>query len=130
VRRRRVAVIGARGGRDVLARELRARGARLQQIEVYRRRAPRLGRSHFLQLEQAAGPLLSLFSSAAALGHLHALLPAPLFAHLAAGECIVSSERLAEVARTLGFARIHVAASPAPAALLAAACAALARHRL
>ncbi len=130
VRRARVAVIGAAGGRDLLPRELRARGARLHPVEVYRRRAPRLDRRHFLRLESAAGPLISLFSSAEALTHLHAQLPAPLFARLAANECIVSSNRLAEVARTLGFARVHVAASPAPAALLAAACAALARHRL
>jgi uroporphyrinogen-III synthase len=130
VRRRRVAIIGAPGGRDLLARELRARGAHLQPVEVYRRRAPRLSGRHFLRLERTPGPLISLFSSAEALGHLHALLPAPLFAHLAASECIVSSERLAEVARTLGFARVHIATSPAPAALLAAACAALARHRL
>ena len=130
VRRRRIAVVGAPGGRDLLARKLRARGARLQQVDVYRRCAPRLDRRHFLRLERVTGPLISLFSSAEALGHLHALLPPALFAHLASSECVVSSARLAEVARTLGFARVHVAASPAPAALLAAACAALARHRL
>jgi len=130
VRRCRVALIGATGGRDLLPRQLRARGARLQQVEVYSRSAPRLDRRHFMRLERASGPLISLFSSAEALTHLHAQLPASLFAHLAAGECIVSSKRLAEVARTLGFARVHVAASPAPAALLGAAGAALARHRL
>lgn len=130
VRRCRIAVVGAPGGRDLLARKLRARGARLQPVEVYRRRAPRLDRRHFMRLARVTGPVISLFSSAEALGHLHALLPPPLFAHLAASECVVSSERVAEVAHTLGFARVHIAASPAPAALLAAACAALARHRL
>lgn len=130
VRRRRVAVIGAPGGRDLLQRELHARGARLQLVEVYQRSAPRLDRRHFARLECASGPLISLFSSADALTHLHAQLPKALFAHLGASECVVSSGRLAEIAHTLGFARVHVAASPAPAALLAAACTALARHRL
>jgi hypothetical protein len=34
------------------------------------------------------------------------------------------------VAHTLGFAHVHVATSALPEALLAAACAALARHRI
>jgi len=130
VRRRHIVLVGAAGGRDLLSRELRARGARVQLIEVYRRTAPRLDRRHFANLERATGPLIGLFSSAEALTNLHLGLPPALFAHLAANDCVVSGARVAEVAHTLGFAHVHVAASALPEALLAAACAALARHRI
>ena len=130
VRRRRIALVGAAGGRELLPRELAARGARVEPVEVYRRTPPRLTRRHFAALEQARDPVISLFSSAEAFAHLQALLPAALFARLAAGDCVVSSARLAARARALGFAAVHVAGSPAPGDLLNAARAALARHRL
>ena len=130
VRRRRVALIGAPGGRELLSRELHRRGARVEFVAVYERTLPRLNRRHFAALERAQAPLISLFSSADALTNLHALLPPPLFARLTANDCVTSSARVADVAHTLGFVRAHTAESAAPAALLAAAVAALARHRL
>jgi uroporphyrinogen-III synthase len=130
LRGRHVALVGAPGGRDTLPDTLRARGAKVQHVDVYRRGAPRLTQRHFRALAQAAGPLLTLLSSAQALQHLQRLLPAPLFARLAAGEGIVSSLRLAEVARAAGFVRVHVAASAGSADMLATAAAALAQHRV
>ncbi len=130
VRGRRIALIGAPGGRDLLREQLRKRGARVELVQVYRRTAPRLDRRHFDALEHAAAPLLTLLSSAEALAHLRNALPAPLFARLSAGAAIVSSERLADVARASGFREIHVSASASGADLCAAAAAALARHRL
>jgi len=130
VRKRRVMVVGAPGGRDLLPRELRARGARIEFINVYERARPRLDRRHLRALEAAPTPLISLFSSADALTNLHAVLSPPLFAHLAANDCVVSSARIAEVAHTLGFARVHAAASAEPAALLERACIVMALHRL
>jgi uroporphyrinogen-III synthase len=126
----RVALIGAPGGRELLAHTLRARRARLTCIEVYRREAPRYSARQLTALEQAPEPWLLLVSSAEALANLRAALPLHLFARLAAGEIVVSSERLAKLARASLFANVHVAASPAPADLLNTACAALARHRL
>jgi uroporphyrinogen-III synthase len=130
VSRRRVVLIGAPGGRDVLATTLRARGARVQSIQVYRRTAPRWNRRHLGALESAAPPLLTLLSSAEVLAHFGRGLPPLLFARLAAGECIVSSLRLAQAARGAGFMRVHIAASAAADDMLAAAEAALAQHRL
>ena len=129
-RNRRVALIGAPGGRDLLFRELRARGAHVELVSVYERGKPRLDRRHLHALEIAPTPLVSLFSSADALANLHAVLSPALFAHLAANDCVVSSARVAEVAHTLGFVRVHVAASAEPAALLERACIAMALHRL
>ena len=130
LRGRRVALIGAPGGRDLLPRELRARGARVELVGTYQRARPRLNRRHLHALEIAPTPLVALFSSADALTNLHAVLPPPLFAHLAANDCVASSVRVAEVAHTLGFVRVHVAASAEPAALVACACTAIALHRL
>lgn len=130
VRRRRIVLIGAAGGREMLAPALAARGARVERVDVYRRAPPLLTRRHRNGLAQAAAPRISLFSSAEALTHLHARLPPDLFARLAADDCVTSSARIAAAARALGFGQLHLAAGPAPAQLLAAACAALARHRL
>lgn len=126
----RVALIGAPGGRELLAQTLRDRRARLTCIAVYHREAPRYSPRQLAALEQAQAPLLVLLSSAEALANLRAALPLHLFARLAAGEIVVSSERLAGFARTSLFANVHVAAGPAPMDLLNAASAALARHRL
>ena len=130
VSRRRIVLIGAPGGRDVLSKTLRARRAALQSIHVYRRTAPRWNRRHFEALDRAASPLLTLLSSAEVLAHLQRDLPLPLFAKLAVGECIVSSLRLAQAAREAGFVRVHIAASAGSADMLATAEAALAQHRL
>ncbi|HEY8009728.1 MAG TPA: uroporphyrinogen-III synthase [Rudaea sp.] len=130
LRGRRVALIGAPGGRDVLPGTLRARGATLQSIHVYQRSVPRLTRRHFDALALAVQPLLTLLSSAEALDNLRAQLSAPLFAKLAAGDAIVSSLRLAQAARRAGFARTHIAASAGVVDMLGAASRALAQHRL
>jgi uroporphyrinogen-III synthase len=130
VRGRDVALVGAPGGRDQLPDTLRARGARVQQVDVYCRAAPRLTRRHLAALAQAPSPLLVLLSSAEVLGNLQRILPAALFARLALGEWIVSSQRLAQAAHAAGIARVHVAASADGAQMLATAALVLARHRL
>ncbi|HZX89871.1 MAG TPA: uroporphyrinogen-III synthase [Rudaea sp.] len=130
LRHRHVAVVGAPGGRDLLPRELRARGAEVELVNAYERARPRLDRRHLSALETAPTPLISLFSSADALTNLHAMLSPALFAHLVANDCVVSSARIAEIARTLGFSRVHVAASAEPTALLDRACIVMALHRL
>lgn len=125
-----IVLIGAPGGRDVLATTLRTRRARVSHIHVYRRTSPRLTRPQLAALEQAPAPLLTLLSSAEVLDNLRATLPLHLFARLAAGELIVSSERLAAAARASLFGHVHISASALPADLLQTACMALARHRL
>jgi len=129
-RGQRVVVIGAPEGRDLLGRSLRQRRARLTHVHVYCRVAPRYTARQLAALECAPTPLLMLLSSAQALVNLRAQVPLALFARLAAGELIVSSARLAAIARRSLFANVHVAASANPRDLLSAAVLALARHRL
>jgi uroporphyrinogen-III synthase len=130
VRGRRIALIGAPGGRNLLATTLRGRGADVHAIHVYERAPPRLDRRHFDALARASDPLVLLVSSGEALANLVALLPAPLLARLRHQPLVVSSARLAGLAQTQGFEDIREAASALPDDLLDAAARALARHRL
>ncbi|MEP7043876.1 MAG: uroporphyrinogen-III synthase [Dokdonella sp.] len=126
----RIVVVGAPGGRDLIAPALRLRGADVQEIHVYERAAPRLSRRHFDALAHADDPLITLLSSAQALVHLVALLPTPLLARLRRQTLVVSSERLVDIGRRNAFANIVRATSAMPADLLDAAARALAHHRL
>jgi uroporphyrinogen-III synthase len=125
-----IALIDAPEGRDLLAPALRARGARVERIHVYRRLAPRLHQRHFDALAGAERPWLTLLSSGLALNHLLAALPFELATRWKGEALIVSSARLAAQARDSGFIDIHVASSALAADLLECAAAALARHRL
>lgn len=130
VRGRRIALVGAPGGRDLIGPTLRRRGAKVESIHVYRRVAPRLTRRHFDALAEAGDPLITLVSSGEALAHLVALLPPAALARLRAQILVVGSARLAALATAHAFTEIVLARSAAPRDLLDAAAAALARHRL
>ena len=121
VRGRPVALVGAPGGRGVLRRELAARGARLREVHVYRRVAPRLDRRHVDALRVLPRSARVLLSSAEALHNLCCLLPAPELAHLLGATAVVSSERLAAAAHAAGFRRIVQAASALAGDMLLAA---------
>lgn len=121
VRGRRIALIGAPGGRGLLREQLSARRALLREVHVYRRVAPRLDRRHTQALLRLPASAVVLLSSAEALQHLTQLLPADALASLCAATAVVSSERLAVLARAEGFDRVEQAASALGADLLDAA---------
>jgi len=121
VRDRRVALIGAPGGRGVLGRELTARGAHLREVHVYRRVPARLDRRHVAALLGLRPSARVLLSSAEALHNLHGQLPPPARARWLAATAVVSSDRLAAAAHAAGFARVVVAASALSTDLLEAA---------
>lgn len=125
-----IALVGAPGGRQLIADALRHRGARVDVIHVYERRPPRLTRRHFDALARASGPLIMLVSSAEALNNIVALLPAQLLTRLRHQILVVSSVRLAMIADEHGFEDVHMAASASPDDLLNATGKALVRHRL
>jgi uroporphyrinogen-III synthase len=121
LRGKRVALIGAPGGRGVLREQLAARGARLRELQVYRRVPPRLGRRHVEAVQALPRSARVLLSSAEALHNLVDLLPAPALARLRVAVAVTSSERLAQAARGAGFTRIVQAESALATDLLAAA---------
>lgn len=121
VRGRRVAIIGAAGGRGLLQRELARRGAHVVQAHVYLRLPARLDQRHATALRGAATrPLYVLLSSAAALAAILAALPAPARTALLGGTAVASSARLAVAARDAGFARVLRATSAHGGAMLEA----------
>jgi len=130
LRGRRVALIGAPGGRNLIAPTLRRRGATVATIHVYRRAAPRLTQRHFDALDAAPDPLITLVSSGEALTHIVSLVPARLIERMRGQIIVVSSARLVAAAREHAFEEIVLARSAAPRDLLAAAESALAHHRL
>lgn len=127
---RHVTIVGAPGGRGVIAPELIRRGARVEDIHVYQRIPPKLNRRHFDALRAAPDPWLTLLSSGEALTNLVALLPTDVLQRLRASTLVVSSARLAALAREHGFRAVFQAESAAPVDLLAAAELSLSRHRL
>lgn len=118
---RRVALIGAPGGRGVLRDQLTARGAQLRELHVYRRLPPRLDKRHVEALLRLPESAFVLLSSVEALQNLCQLLPVAALARLQAANAVVSSERLAAAARNAGFGRITLADSAVADDLLRAA---------
>ena len=118
---RGVALVGAAGGRGLLQQRLADGGARLREVWVYRRAAPRLDRRHVDAVMHLPASARVLLSSAQALANLGERLPPPAWARLCKAVAVASSERLEAAARAAGFGRVRRAASALPADLLAAA---------
>ena len=118
---RRVALVGAPGGRGLLREQLVARGARLHEVHVYCRLAARLGPRHVEAVQRLPDDARVLLSSAEALRNLQAALPAAAWLRLCAAQAVASSERLALAARAAGFSRVRLAVSARAGDLLAAA---------
>ncbi|GGA48207.1 uroporphyrinogen-III synthase [Dyella nitratireducens] len=121
-RGKRVALVGAPGGRGLMQQQLAEHGAVLREVHVYRRAASRLTRRHQEAVQQLSVSACVLLSSAEALQNLKEQLPADAWAKLSNATAIVSSERIGEVAKAAGFLRIYRAASANQADLLAGVC--------
>lgn len=120
---RRVALIGAAGGRGLLRDVLDARGAVLEEIHVYRRVPPRLDRRHIDAVQALAPADRVLWSSIEAIATLQARLPEDAWRRLCTATAVASSERVRVAAEHAGFRRWAVARSARPADLLEAAAA-------
>ena len=115
----RVVIVGAPGGRDLIAARLGARGVIVAHAHVYERRLPRWTRAHLDSLA-AADPrrLAWLVSSAEAVANVRALAGKD-FAPLKAARAIAPSERVAQALREAGVTRIAIARSALAVDLLA-----------
>ncbi|WP_448096214.1 uroporphyrinogen-III synthase [Luteibacter yeojuensis] len=118
---KRVALVGAPGGRGVIREQLALRGAVMEEIHVYHRVAPRIDRRHIDPLLKLGRRSAVLLSSAEALDHLRRALIAPAWRKLVQAVAVVSSDRLREIAVEAGFERVAVARSALPTDLLQAA---------
>lgn len=126
----RIVLVGAPGGRDLLARTLAGRGARVESVAVYARRPARLDRRHLARFDTLSGPIASCWSSAEAVGHVLGALTPERRRRLARGLAVASSARIAEALAARGFRRVTRAASASPRDLVAAVLAADSRPEI
>ena len=118
VARRRVGVLTAPGGRDLIAATLARRGAEVVRAEVYAREPHPPGAVRLSALDRLPTRTALLVSSAEAFDVLWTALDAPRRARLARRRTVASSERLAAKLRACGFMKVFVAAGARPAQLL------------
>jgi len=115
----RIAIFRGEGGRELLAETLRARGAEVDYIEVYRRERPLVDRAALaLQLRRGEVNVVTVTSSEG-LRNLLELAGDENSAQLRRLPLVVVSERTAELARSFGFSQpVLVAAKAGDAALV------------
>jgi len=119
---RRVGLVTAPGGRELIATALQARGIQLVRAEVYRRAPIALSPRARQRLTLLTGtPACLLASSAQALEQVLGQLTPGEQQQVKALPVVASSARLAEQAHALGFARSCIAQGPRPGPLLDAA---------
>jgi uroporphyrinogen-III synthase len=116
-----IGLVTAPGGRGELAPELARRGARVLRADVYLREAVPLAPRAIAALRRLDGPAWLALSSAEALDRVLDALPSDARTALLEANVVAASERLAQLARTRGFAPAVVAASARPHDLMAAA---------
>ncbi len=116
-----VGFVSAPGGRGVLVPSLQARGARVHRADVYERVAVPPSPQAVARLQSLPAPAVLALSSGEALQHLVDTLPAVALAALRQATVAAASDRLAGLARELGFQRVVLAGGPRPADLVAAA---------
>lgn len=92
-------------GRDWLAQQLHAAGAKVQFVVAYERRPPVWTEAQkHLASQAAADGSVWCFSSSQAIGHLAKLLPLQSWHH---ARCIATHDRIAKAAQALGFAEVY-----------------------
>ena len=113
-----IGLVTAPGGRGVLLRMLSERGIGVSVANVYRRLPPPIETGDLEALLASRAPRAVLVTSAEALRFVIEALPAPARLRLLDAVAVVSSARLAEVAREAGFAAVLQAPSPESGRLL------------
>ena len=113
VQGRPIIIFRGLGGRDLLANILRARGARVDYAELYRRGVPDTDPTTLLRGWRAGGIDVVTATSDAVLQNLFEMLGAPGRGLLLATPVVVLSERTAALAAKLGFERPAVVAPQA-----------------
>jgi len=120
---RRVGLVSAPGGRDLVETELGARGTPVVRADVYAREPIALSRHAVAKLAALDAPRWLALTSGAALECVLPPLPVAARARLLQSRVVASSDRLAALARAHGFADVTLGAGPRPRDLLASAAA-------
>jgi len=104
-------IIAAAGGRNALLLGLRQRGIATEMLLMYERRAASITVESNKTLEQCS-KLLSVWTSADAMQRLSEGLSAKAWQQICAGEWLVVSQRLAEIATAWQPAAVHLSDGP------------------
>lgn len=125
VRDRDIGLVTAPGGRGELAPALQARGARVVRADVYAREPVRIAASSLRRLREVREPLVLALSSGEAVQRVLDAVPSDVRERLRQARVVAASDRLAALARGLGFVDVVRAAGPSPRDLVDAARSAL-----
>ena len=110
VQNQRFLIFRGRGGRELLAEQLRARGAGVEYVELYSRGRPQGLAGDIAKAWQNRAPAAVVISSAEALHSLLDSAPASVRETVLSTPLVVVSERIKNIAESLGFsAAIKVA---------------------
>jgi uroporphyrinogen-III synthase len=113
-----VLIVRGTGGRELLADELRLRGARVEYLEVYKRLKPVMAVEPILKrLENNDLDVITVTSSEA-LQNLISAFDEKIKQRLLSIPLVVISERIKRLANKIGFKNIVVAAEPSDTAIL------------
>jgi len=104
-------IVAATGGRNALQEGLLQRGIKAALLLAYTRTAAPVSAENMRQLEQCSR-ILSLWSGENAMKQMAASLSARAWQHVCAGEWLVVSQRLAEIAAAFQPAVVHLASGP------------------
>lgn len=115
---RRVVIAKAPGGRRLLARELRRRGAEVTGALVYRRARPAVAPGALGRLLPRDGAVVTTVTSGEVLDNLVHIVDAATLARLRRNPLVAAGERVAGLARWAGFEDVTAAAGPDPESLV------------
>jgi len=110
VQGKKILIVRGEGGRELLAETLRARGARVEYAECYRRLRPRADAAPILAEFRRGGIDAITATSSEGVGNLFALLGPEGAVFLRDTPWFVPHARIAEAARVLGARRVAVSA--------------------
>ncbi len=113
----RVLIVKGEGGRETLATELAARGARVEVLACYRRSVPALPEGALAALLEAEKVGVVLLSSGEGLANFRRLLRSSESSKFTGLRLIVPSKRVANLAREAGFDNIVTADNASDAAM-------------
>lgn len=99
-------IIRGEGGRELLADELRNRGATVDYLEVYRRVPIEIAHRHFIELSQKDSADIITMTSGASLKHLTRQLPGDIREVWLKKPIIVMGERMKQQALALGYTTV------------------------
>lgn len=119
VRGERIVIFRGVGGRELLASELRARGADVVCCALYRRRPPSLAAGQLREFLVRERINVVLLSSGEGLANLLALLDGEAAGTIGQLAVVTPSERVAIAARAAGLMNVHAAMNATDAAMLA-----------